>query len=375
MTNDLYEIVRYTPELKPRVAELQRELWSSDVDLNRRFLAWKYEESPFAQEALVFLALHRGAVVGMRGFNRGSWEAGTPSRAFPVWMAGDALVSHVHRDRGLVTRIMRAAHAELAGRDCRYLISVAPSRINTFGLLTLGWKSVGGLRPMGRAGARAARIRRVRRIVGRLPFFWRYRDARFLRSADERRPFRQLDSAAQGDSIVAEKTPRVDDMAELIASLGHDGRIRHVRNRDYLAWRFRNPLNDYRFLFWEGSRLEGYLVLTHRASDLGSWDRVYIADLEARDPRIRSELLAAAVHRGRFSELVTWTASLTEDELSGLASLGFTAVDPEDAARGCPCVLVRAAGDEPSTSEWVIEGRPVLDSRSWDVRVLYSMRG
>ena len=84
---------------------------------------------------------------------------------------------------------------------------------------------------------------------------------------------------------------------------------------------------------------------------------------------------AAAVHRGRFSELVTWTASLSEDERSGLASLGFTAVDPEDAARGCPCVLVRAANGGPSTSEWVIEGRPVLDSRSWDVRVLYSMRG
>jgi hypothetical protein len=34
-----------------------------------------------------------------------------------------------------------------------------------------------------------------------------------------------------------------------------------VRDQRYLAWRFLNPRSLYRFLFWEASKLEGYLVL------------------------------------------------------------------------------------------------------------------
>ena len=37
-----YEIVKYRPELKEQVVELQKELWSSDASRNRRFLEWKY---------------------------------------------------------------------------------------------------------------------------------------------------------------------------------------------------------------------------------------------------------------------------------------------------------------------------------------------
>jgi hypothetical protein len=46
-------------------------------------------------------------------------------------------------------------------------------------------------------------------------------------------------------------------MADLVRRLGHDGRLRHVRDERYLAWRYRNPLYEYRFLVRESDRLEG----------------------------------------------------------------------------------------------------------------------
>jgi hypothetical protein len=377
-----YEIVKYRSDCKTQVAELQKLLWSSDASLNTRYLEWKYERNPRLREPLIYLALHRGRPIGMRGFHEAWLEAGTPSRAFPVLVAGDALVAPAHRDRGLVTRIMKAAYADLSRRDYGHLVSLGgASRVNAFGMMTLGWKSAGGLRPMGRIAPTATRRRRLTELVGGLPLVWRFKDARVLAGADQRAPFRHLDAVDPGRRpgghlpIAVERGPRLDAMIELVERLGHDGRIRYVRDREYLAWRYQNPLSEYRFLYWAEARLEGYLVLARRASDLGDWSRVYIADLESTDMRVRADLLSAAIQWGRFPEFVTWTATLSAEELQLLKDRAFAPVDPENTARGCPCILVRPLRDGLSETRWSLGDRRVLDASSWDVRVLYSMRG
>jgi Acetyltransferase (GNAT) domain len=118
-----YEIVKYSPAHKPLVAELQKQMWSSDGDLNARYLEWKYEQNLRAGGASIYLALHGDRLVGMRGFHPARLEAGNPSRAFPVLIAGDAVIAPGHRDRSLVTRIMNMAQADLADRDARFLRS------------------------------------------------------------------------------------------------------------------------------------------------------------------------------------------------------------------------------------------------------------
>ena len=374
-----YEIVKYRPELKEQVVELQKELWSSDTGLNRLFLEWKYENNPYRREPLIYLALHRGQAVGMRGFHGAKLEVGTPSRAFPILVAGDALIAAGHRDHSLVTRILKAAYADLGRSDSTYLFSLgASSRINVLGLLTSGWKSVGPLGPVGRVTARVMRSQKVRRVMARLPLLWKYQDAAFLMSADERYPFRHLDAAAgrpARGSMTIEGGPRVDAMADLVERLGHDGRVRHVRDREYLRWRFQNPFSEYRFLYCGEARLQGYLVLNRKNSPLADGTRVHIADLVASDDHVRAELLATAITAGRFPELVTWTSSLSDEELRLLKKLGFAPVDPEVTSRGCPCILVRALRDDLPETEWALGGRPLLDAKSWDWRLLYSMRG
>jgi hypothetical protein len=377
-----YDIVKFRPEHKALVAELQKELWSSDAALNERYLDWKYPSRPGAPQPLVYLALHRGRAVGMRGFHEARLEAGAPSQIFRVLIAGDAVVAPAHRNRGLVARILDLAWADMAAGDHPYAVSVGgANRVNTLGLLTLGWKSAGALEPVGRTSAQARRREDLSRALRRLPIVWRLSESRCLYSADQRRPFRHLDAARTGRGAVAglpvsvESEPRTDDMAALVSRLGHDGRIRYLRDREYLGWRFRNPMSEYRFLYWTEQRLEGYLVLSRRASDLGGWERVYIADLEAGDPRIRRELLAAAIAWGRFPELVTWNAGLSKRDADLLADQGLVPVDPEDRSRGCPGILVRPLADARPAAEWQLGNRDLLDIRDWDVRVLYSMRG
>jgi hypothetical protein len=277
---------------------------------------------------------------------------------------------------------MKVADADLAGSGYAYLASLGgANRINTLGLLTLGWRSAGGLRPTGRVTMRARFGRNLHRVMARLPVLWRFSDGRFFASAAQRSPFRHLDALQSGRGpgkglpITLARRPQVDAMVELVERLGHDGRVRYVRDREYLSWRFQNPISEYRFLYWQESRLEGYLVLSRRASDLGGWDRVYIADLEASDMRVRSELLAAAIRWGRFPELVTWTASLSDEECRLLGSQGFAPVDPEDTSRGCPCILLRPLRNDRPDTDWRLGTTRLLDIGNWDMRVLYSMRG
>lgn len=374
-------IAKYRAEHKRQIAELQRGLWSSDTALNTRYLEWKYERNPYVKETLIYVALDGDEVVGMRGFHGARLEAGRSSQTFPALVADDTLISSRYRNRSLTTRIMKAAHADLGERGHRYVLSLgSASRVNGLGMMTLGWKSAGGLRPIGRTSEKARRRARLRNVIARQRLIWRFSNARFLAYADQRRPFRHLDASTARRRpsselpIAVERMPRLDAMAELVERLGHDGRIRQVRDRAYLAWRFDNPLSDFRFIYCGKERLDGYLVLGRRSSDLGAFDRVYVADLEAIDDAVRAELVCAATDWGRFPEFVTWSATLSEEELRAFTGQGFVPVDMEQAARGFPCVLVRRLPDGFSDDDWTLAGRPLLDLANWDVRVLYSMR-
>ena len=76
-----YDIVRYAPEFRDGVLRLQTHLWSPDLAVNDAYFAWKHEQNPFQTAPLVWLALSRGEVVGMRSFFATRWEAGRPPSA------------------------------------------------------------------------------------------------------------------------------------------------------------------------------------------------------------------------------------------------------------------------------------------------------
>lgn len=162
-------------------------------------------------------------------------------------------------------------------------------------------------------------------------------------------------------------------MATLVERIPYDGRIRHVRDESYFDWRFRNPLHDYRFLFAGDETLDGYLVLKRLVDSKNR--RVNIVDLEGIDGRVQEALLRDAVTTGAFVNLVSWTATTSDNLLSRLRALGFGPVDEESTALGCPCFLVRPTDDRHLDDQWFLGETPLLDLSNWDIRMLYSMVG
>lgn len=370
-----YEIVKYTPELKRPLVQLQTHLWSGELALNDAYFRWKYEENPYLREPLVHLALCDGQVVGMRGMCGSLWQVGAPPETFVAPYADDLVVAPEHRNQGLFTRIMRTALDELAGRGLDYVFNLSASRVTSLGSLATGWKSAGGVGPVCRRSQRDVVRRGVRTALARTR---RFVSTPLFAPVDRRGLFARLDRAAarlrKYGGVSLSRDARPEAMANLVARLPLDGRIRHVRDATYFAWRFRNPLREYRFLYAGDDRLDGYMILQCRRGGHGSSLRVSVVDWEGTDAPIRQALLDAAL-TGAFAELVTWAASLDADTRDLLHRRAFTSIDQADTARGVPGILIRPVRDDALRTDWTIGGRRLLDLANWDVRMLYSMHG
>jgi len=363
MAHHGYEIVKYRPDLRPQVLQLQTHLWSRDLDANGAYFRWKYEENPYCPEPLVHLAVYDGQIVGMRGMCGARWQVGAPPETFLAPYADDLVVAPEHRDRGLFTRIMRASLDELAGRGVDYVFNLSAGRVTSIGSLSMGWKSAGGMRPVGR------RSRRVLMQQGSNKLWPRPRRGSFARLDRADGQLRKYGRT----TVSLSRNARPKAMEHLIARLQLDGRFRHVRDATYFAWRFRNPFREYRFLYAGDDPLEGYMVLQSQRGGDGA-ARVNIVDWQGTEASTRMTLLDVAL-KAEFAELVIWPATLDAETRDLLGRRSFKPVDEADAARGVPGVLIRPVRDDALRTEWSIGGRRLLDLANWDVTMLYSMHG
>jgi GNAT superfamily N-acetyltransferase len=311
------------------------------------------------------------------------WEAGLPPRTFPGIYPDDFVISPDHRNRGLMTKIMKAALNDLADKGYPYIYNLSAGPVTFLGSLAMGWKNAGSFQPYHIRSARAERFQRVRDTISRMRFLRRFADQLpFRRWVENQQPLQGLRkrlprSIRKGDSrIIVDRVARPEDMATLIARIEYDGRIRHVRDREYLSWRFRNPLHRYLFLYWEKEALEGYLVLQEYVSEFSNRMQVNIVDWEGTSPHVRTGLLRAAIDQCPFADLNIWTATLGEDTKDLLRGTGFRS---SQKAMGMesqpPCLLVRSVRDDALDAEWSLSNRRLPDMANWDLRMIYSMQG
>src|SRR5581483_3669871 len=252
---------------------------------------------------LIHLALSEGRVIAMRGLYGARWEAGCPREEILAPCAGDTVVVPEHRRGPVLARLMQAAADDLAARGVRYAVNLSANLAMQLASLIDGWRSLGPLEV-------------ATRQPGERPSWWsRVRKQGALAVLDARAAHQR------GGRVALAHAPRPAEMANLIERLGSDGRIRHVRDADYFAWRFGNPLARYRFLFWEGSALEGYLVL--HAHRFKREVPLTIVDWAATTAEARRDLLTAAIGWAGPARLRIWATSLGAEARALLEAAGF----------------------------------------------------
>ena len=195
-----------------------------------------------------------------------------------------------------------------------------------------------------------------------------------------RQPFRHLDKAYNKrrflhNRLQLSKTGRSKAMAELIQRIKHDGRIRHVRDEQYLKWRYMNPLHEYRFVYAGEPRLDGYLVLKRNISDLADSSEVSIVDWEAINTDLLEKLLQSVLLGGKFNRVVAWEANLSNDFRKILGKYDFKLELQKGVLQQRPALILRSIRDNHDQSRQSIAGRHLLDFSDWDIRMIYSMYG
>ena len=366
-----YEIVPYAPEFDAQIAQLQTHLWSGSTARNAAYLRWKYAENPFFDETLIHLALSDGGVVAMRGMFGGLWQVDATATCWRVPCADDLVVQPEHRNSGVAGRVARACVAAAAARGFPFAVSLNASPATFVSSLAAGWRAAGSYESVWRYAACSPRLERLRSRMRHTP--WRHVHT-LLNRLRPNGLFAVLDRAGRQMSgpLSLGREPRPQEMADLVAHLPWDGRIRHVRDAAYFAWRFRNPLHDYRFLFWDDDGLHGYLVLQRYLSDRADQGCINIADWEASDEHVRAALLDAALRCGRFHRVQAWTASVPEPVRTVLRDQGFRTPEPSMTTRHSG-LLVHRLSDASARECWPLGSRNLLNIADWDLRMLYSM--
>ncbi len=304
------------------------------------------------------------------------WQTEPGTRYFCLH-GGDAVVHPDHRRQGLHTRIEAFALRGLEGGIYHFLITLAANEVTTAGNLRAGGRSVGKLRQISRRqGYQEPCLSRVSRRMPLLrPICTRL--SRVVRADQSRpvvfQPFRTLDRnfprTGNGRSrIVVEKQPRPAVMA-MLADVGRkDALIRHVRDEQFFAWRYRNPSSAYRFIYLENKGLQGYLVLQQAARARS--DYAFIVDWETRDMTIFSELIRAVADRGGFEWIGTWSPTLSDDQIKVLAEQGFSGENGTSGHQAfCPHLLVIPI-NAPDAGR--MGGQDFMDISHWDLRPIYS---
>jgi hypothetical protein len=299
-------------------------------------------------------------------------------------LTADAVVHPEHRRRGLFENITAAILGELANSNYDYIFALTSNPASSANFIKMGWRRACSMQMAIWPTEQSSSVRRLARKLPLLPSLYRrlHSDTptQPLPSAENHLPFDTLDkhsTQTHSDTfshVVVESAPRPEAMAKLVERIGNDGRMRHVRDQQFFAWRFQNPLSIFRFMFWEGAELEGYLILQTQAIP-GNDTWINIVDWEASHMEARADLLRAAIQWGNFDTVTVWSASLPNEVKTLLSECNFHFLEEVySLAHGlyCPSILVRPVRSEMLQLDWALANHRLLDMTNWDVRAIYS---
>jgi GNAT superfamily N-acetyltransferase len=402
-TADLrYQIVTYAPAFDEQIAVLQHYLWGRDVALNLAYLDWKYNQNPYIDEALIYLALWGGEVVGMLGSFGLQWEVDQSTNLRSLSLA-DLVVEPAHRNHQLFPALIEFALLDLTKRGHSLVLDLTASPEVALVMLMNGWRSLyvqtahrssaqQAATPQERSPRLQAGYRQLRSYTKNSTLFAAgYQQLRQLKqrlsappaTGQVTHPFQSFDHAQARHQqsqrhttpITGQMRPRPAAMAALLGRLPKDQRMRHVRDETYFNWRYQNPLSTYRFLFWENPQLEGYLVLQTSVNAQADTAWVNIVDWEATTPQVQADLLQTALTWGQFKEVEIWSATLAESAKQVLDQAGFHFFNRTGSAlrnvRGARMMLYSLPINGNQT-EWAENHNHLFDLANWDIRMVDS---
>lgn len=289
---------KYTKEYKEQVIELMKFLWHFDRELWVPYFEWKFENNPYTDEPLAFIALDGNKVVAFRGY-----------MVMPICVAGRTYLSAVladtvtHEDyqrMGLFSGVTKYSIEHIL-LDKRYLVSFNSSSggktLN--GHLKLGWK----------------------------PMSEREHLFRFTMSGLINKVLKK-DCVIPNVSVLKKQEKYIlsdECISKDIVSIPYDYQaFSHSRDEKMYDWRFKNPKETYKFayLYDKNGHLVSYIVFFRIAGS--KWD---IVDFNTTDNKKLKKLLDWALAKMKPLYVLLWTVGKNNDMYQSCMKYGFLPIN------------------------------------------------
>jgi GNAT superfamily N-acetyltransferase len=386
MTLAEYKILKYHPDLHEEILDLQSGLWGDDIALNANYLAWKYTHNPYLQDTPpIYVAIHEGKVVGMRGFFCTQWQRGN-SPTLHVLSAADMFVHPDHRRRGIFQEMTVRSWQDFVGSAYALVINLSSGAMSAPGYQKLGWQQMdvwqGTVRsvlqekaahPSATTGDRRSLSLRIFNKLSSM-FGQLQAPAQQINIFDSvDREQRNFESGSAG-RLRIEKNVSPEAMAALVKRVKSEDRIHQVKDASYFAWRFQNPFSRYRFLLWEENGLEGYLVLQQWVNRRPN--QINIVDWEVSTPEVLESLLQAITQAVTKGKLIFWSVRLPKESELLLHSVGFTLSNEKNESEGsdlyCSPILLKPLSQDRIKETWELDTDELFNVSNWDFRGINS---
>ena len=217
---------KYSPEYKNQVIDLLDNLWHFPYEEKLAYFKWKFEDNPYTDEVLGFVALDGDRVIAYRGYM--IIPIVYQNSEYLCASLADTVTHPDYRRKGIFAAITKFSIDEIM-KDGRFLISTNSSS---------GGKTMGGYLKLGwRPFSEREHLLRFN-MWGLVNKFIKHKKFD---------PIIDLEYNSRKDfHFILTRENRPSD----IVSIQYDYfRISHKRDKDFYSWRFGNPHNKFLFAY------------------------------------------------------------------------------------------------------------------------------
>lgn len=331
---------KYQPQDREQILHLMDNLWPFTAEEKEKYFHWKFEQNPYTQSPMGFVALDGNRIVSFRGcmvqpliFKGESFLAAT---------LGDSVTDPNYRRMGLLTNITKFLTSELnKDKEFKVCLNSSSGGPTYYGLLKLGWKPLAERTHLFSFSMSSFR--------NRVPI-----------------PVYPIELKRNGYTIIISKEIRTNEMAQLVSQHKSLDVISIDRDSQYFNWRFANPTASFIFAyFYENGQMKAYCCFKEFKKR-----KLDIIDYEFTKRKQFKLLLQAIHHMIAPRYILCWTVNPNDRIIQSPGYFGFINLNFIlrffDKFKKPPFSLGLTKTDK-TEKDWFLYGKDMRDASTWNL--------
>lgn len=335
-----FEYRKYRNEDKKKVLELLSGLWDMTYDEKLEYFNWKYEQNPYSDSPLAFVALDGEKIVSFRGYM--PQPLIISGNTFLNASLSDTVTDSNYRRMGLFSGITKFSIEQLS-LDDKYKVSLNSSSggptLN--GYIKLGW------RPL----AKREHIFSFS-IKGLISMPNDIKYPIVVKFGDK--------------TIIISEDIRSEEIYKLYQKKRDNSKIVINKDEKYLKWRFKNPRSRYLFAYYYiNDNLEAYCSFKF----LGI-NKLDLIDYETTNFNYLKQLISKVKSESCIRQITLWTTNENDIICNNKIFFGFIKIPFLNKTNKFkkPPFLIRTSQLKQKSEDWIICNMiDMRDNKNWSL--------